>query len=119
MMAQGSEEGSARGLGWVGGYVKKFDERRFSVATHLPHMGWNDVSQKREHPLFAGLENPRFYFLHSYYFAQSENSDILGTTDYGGEFTSVVGRDNIVGVQFHPEKSHDWGVKLLSNFATN
>jgi len=117
MMAQGSEEGVAPGLGWIPGYVRRFEESRLAGATRLPHMGWNDVLPRHDHPLWAGLESPRFYFLHSYFFAQTEDSDIFGTTDYGGNFTSVVGRKNILGVQFHPEKSHNWGVNLLNNFA--
>lgn len=118
MMAQGSEEGVAPGLGWIPGYVRRFEESRLVGATRLPHMGWNDVMPTREHPVWAGLESPRFYFLHSYYFAQAEDPDIFGKTDYGGEFAAVIGRGNILGVQFHPEKSHDWGVNLLNNFAS-
>jgi imidazole glycerol-phosphate synthase subunit HisH len=68
-------------------------------------------------PLFDGLSLPHFYFLHSYYFACDNDADVLATADYGGKFAAVVGRANIYGVQFHPEKSHQWGVQLLKNFA--
>jgi glutamine amidotransferase len=117
MMAKGSEEGVAEGLGWIPGHVRRFEESRLVGATRLPHMGWNDVLPTHAHPLWARLDRPRFYFLHSYYFAQADDADIFGTTDYGGAFASVVGRGNILGVQFHPEKSHNWGVNLLHNFA--
>jgi len=117
MMAKGSEEGVLPGLGWIDAKVKRFDVAAFSGKTHLPHMGWNDVVPVRVNPLFAGIAAPRFYFLHSYYFVPGEISQTLATTDYGGEFTSAMSCGNIFGVQFHPEKSHEWGVQLLKNFA--
>ena len=117
MMANRSEEGVSEGLGWIDANVKRFDVTRFAQVTHLPHMGWNDVTPVKENPLFAGLENDaRFYFLHSYYFAHKEEY-VLAQTDYSSLFTSAVHRGNIYGVQFHPEKSHHWGVRLLKNFA--
>jgi len=118
MLAYRSEEGRSEGLGWIGGEVKKFDISKFSQATHLPHMGWNDVQSSAGVGLFEGLDSAaRFYFLHSYYFSPSKQENVLAVTDYGETFVSAVGSENIYGVQFHPEKSHQWGVRLLKNFA--
>lgn len=118
MLADSSEEGLLPGLGWVPGAVMRFDERRCVGPTHLPHMGWNDVAPRSANCLFRGLEEgARFYFLHSYYFVPSEQSSTLSVTDYAGSYTSSVRIGNVYGVQFHPEKSHQWGVRLLKNFA--
>ncbi len=116
MMARRSEEGNLPGLGWFDAEVRRFDVTGFRTKTRLPHMGWNDV-KPIVHKLFGGLETSRFYFLHSYYFAVADSSQTLAITDYNGSFTSAVWRGNIFGVQFHPEKSHQWGVRLLKNFA--
>ncbi len=116
MMARRSDEGVLPGLGWLDAEVKRFDESRFRQKTHLPHMGWNDVAPA-VHDFFKGLESPRFYFLHSYYFAPDDPAQTLATTDYNGLFTSVACSGHIFGVQFHPEKSHWWGEQLLRNFA--
>jgi imidazole glycerol-phosphate synthase subunit HisH len=118
MLAKRSEEGTRPGLGWIDGEVVRFDVTRFSDPTHLPHMGWNDVSPRQNGGLLAGLESEaRFYFLHSYYFAPASTANVLATTDYHGQFTSAVRSASIHGVQFHPEKSHAWGIRLLKNFA--
>ncbi len=118
MLARKSDEGLLPGLGWLDGVVNKFDESKIKFDTHLPHMGWNDVEVNRNHPLFINFpENPKFYFLHSYYFECIDSSNIIGETYYGGKFTCAVARDSIFGVQFHPEKSHNYGVKLLENFS--
>lgn len=118
MMAKRSDEGASDGLGWVNADVRRFDPALRNADIHLPHMGWNDVAPRAGDPLFAGLEtDARFYFLHSYYFAPREAEDILAQTDYGGSFACAVRRDNVLGVQFHPEKSHQWGIQLLKNFA--
>jgi len=117
MMAHSSEEGVLPGLGWMDAHVKRFDTAHLPQKTHLPHMGWNDVMPAVESPLLAGLSAPRFYFLHSYYFAPGQPSQTLATTHYGIDFTSAASDRHIFGVQFHPEKSHDWGVQLLINFA--
>lgn len=116
MMAKFSEEGQLAGLGWIQGEVKRFDTRLFSTKTTLPHMGWNDV-QPKLHPLFTGITNSRFYFLHSYFFSPESPDEILAETYYGKLFPASVGNKNIFGVQFHPEKSHHWGEQLLKNFA--
>lgn len=118
MMAQRSAEGSAEGLGWFDAEVKLFDESKFVDRALLPQIGWNDVKPNSGGGLFRGLEvGARFYFLHSYYFAPRQPEDVLATTDYGGRFASAVRHNNIYGVQFHPEKSHQWGIQLLKNFA--
>lgn len=114
MLATSSEEGKLPGLGWIDGEVRRFDGRTLA----LPHMGWNDVRPLRSGGLFAGLEqDARFYFLHSYYFECSHAADAFAVADYGGHFSCVVQRENIYGVQFHPEKSHHWGTQLLKNFS--
>lgn len=118
MLASSSEEGSLPGLGWVEGKVKKFDTALLPHSTHLPHMGWNDVEPVRNIPLFRELDkDARFYFLHSFYFECTRSQDILATAQYGASFTCAVNRENIYGVQFHPEKSHYFGAQLLKNFA--
>lgn len=118
MMARNSDEGGAAGLGWFDAGVRLFDDSKFTTRTHLPHMGWNDVAPVRGDGLFRELEQgARFYFLHSYYFAPNDTADVLGTTVYGERYACAVQRGNIHGVQFHPEKSHGWGIRLLQNFA--
>jgi glutamine amidotransferase len=118
MLASRSEEGRLGGLGWIEGEVRKFDVAHFTQHTHLPHMGWNDVLPRENAGLFSGLDTQaRFYFLHSYYFAPRWDEAVLATTDYQGPFASGVRATNVMGVQFHPEKSHEWGIRLLKNFA--
>lgn len=118
LLAHSSEEGSAPGLGWIDGEVKRFDRATFGATTRLPHMGWNTIEPARLDPLFDGVDLEKgFYFLHSYYFECRAGDDVLATTDYGARFTSAVRRNNVCGVQFHPEKSHQNGVRLLRNFA--
>lgn len=118
MMAAHSAEGVLPGLNWIDGEVRRFDESSFTATTHLPHMGWNEVSPRRRNDLFEGIESgSRFYFLHSYYFVPRNDEDILSTTDYNGSYASTVNRLQIFGAQFHPEKSHQSGVRLLRNFA--
>ena len=118
MMANRSDEGVLDGLGWIAADVKKFEHERFTQKTHLPHMGWNDVLPRDSKNLFRNLElGARFYFLHSYYFVPHSQEHVLATTDYNGSYASSVRRGNVFGVQFHPEKSHQWGIQLLKNFA--
>jgi len=119
ILATDSEEGHLSGLSWIKGAVRKLkgtDEHKKPL--HLPHMGWNDVEPVKSSPLFAGLEtDARFYFLHSYHFICASREFVLSETDYGSRFVSAVHSRNIFGVQFHPEKSHQYGTRLLQNFA--
>lgn len=118
MMAQRSDEGKLPGLGWIAGEVRRFNEAAFTQKTRLPHMGWNDVAPFDGKGLFQELtDNARFYFLHSYYFVPRNPEHVLATTDYNGRYASAVRSGNVLGVQFHPEKSHAWGIQLLKNFA--
>jgi glutamine amidotransferase len=118
ILSDGSEEGDLQGLGWIKGYVKKFDILKVREKPFIPHMGWNNVDPKIQHDLFNNVENELgFYFVHSYYFEVLNDNNILATTDYGDKFTSAVFNENIYGVQFHPEKSHSNGIQLLSNFS--
>ncbi len=118
IMANNSEEGKLNGLGWFDASVKKFDPNKIDFHTKLPHMGWNDVNPIGNNMIFKGLEkNSIFYFLHSYYFDCKNKSQIISTSKYGIKFTSSVQNDNIYGIQFHPEKSHSYGEKLLHNFS--
>jgi glutamine amidotransferase len=119
MMAARSDEGVLDGLHWIDGEVRRFDEASFTAKTRLPHMGWNDVVPRVSDGLFEGLAfQARFYFLHSYYFVPDRSDDVLAETDYNGRFAASVCHGNVWGVQFHPEKSHSWGIRLLQNFAS-
>ncbi|MES2354552.1 MAG: imidazole glycerol phosphate synthase subunit HisH [Pseudomonadota bacterium] len=118
MLFERSEEGNVPGLGVLSGEVVRFNMDEFK-GQHLkvPHMGWNEVRQTKRHPLWAGIEDgERFYFVHSYYVQTNNQKLTVGETAYPNAFTSCVARDNIFAAQFHPEKSHVSGLKLLSNF---
>ena len=118
MMGKRSDEGKLDGLKWIDAEILKFDERFIKQRTKLPHMGWNDVSPIEDHPLFIGLEKEAiFYFLHSFYFKCNDSNDSIANSEYGISFSSAVNHNNIYGIQFHPEKSHQYGEKLLHNFA--
>lgn len=118
ILASASNEGRLPGLGWVPGKVRSFRANAQSASLPLPHMGWNDIQPKPGSPLFAGLESDaRFYFLHSYYFECDEESHVAAVASYGFDFSCAVSAGNVYGVQFHPEKSHNFGTKLLKNFA--
>lgn len=118
VMGFGSDEGDLPGLGWIQGTVKKFDETKISLKPKLPHMGWNTVNDIQNHNLFKGIDHDfGFYFVHSFYFECEKKENILSTTNYGGEFTSAIYSDHIIGVQFHPEKSHGNGIMIFKNFA--
>lgn len=120
LMASASTEGSLLGLGWVEGRVKHFSEIAPDGVDSLkvPHIGWNFIQRTRAHPVLEGLEEPaRFYFVHSYCL-DSDPADTLARSHYAGiAFTAMVARANIIGAQFHPEKSHRFGMRLLRNFA--
>lgn len=118
LLADSSEEGSRPGLGLVPGRVRKLDPTRLRHRTALPHLGWNSVSPTLPSPLFEGLErDASFYFLHSYYFSCARDEHVLAEAEYGQRFACAVRQGQVFGVQFHPEKSHDCGVRLLRNFA--
>ena len=118
MLGNRSEEGTLPGLGWIPGEVKKFDKNLIQGKPKLPHLGWNSISIVKECPLFKGIdEETGFYFVHSFYFKCKDAENVLTTTDYGITFHSAIAKGNVYGVQFHPEKSHDNGIRLLSNFA--
>lgn len=118
LLAERSEEGAMRGLGWIPGEVMRFEKTRFGGNVRLPHMGWNNVEPKLSDSLFRDVDIQNgFYFLHSYYFRCADDCDELAYTDYGGRYASAIKRGNVYGVQFHPEKSHSAGVALLKNFA--
>ncbi len=118
MMGNKSDEGGLDGLKWIDASIRKFDEATIQQRTKLPHMGWNDVTPINGNPLFEGLENDAiFYFLHSYYFECNRTEDSIAISDYGVKFTSAAQHNNVYGIQFHPEKSHHYGEKLLHNFA--
>jgi glutamine amidotransferase len=118
MMGNRSDEGKLEGLKWIDSEILKFDENLIKHRTKLPHMGWNEVYPINNHPLFKELEKDAiFYFLHSFYFKCNNPSDSIAFSEYGISFSSAVNRGNIYGIQFHPEKSHQYGEKLLQNFA--
>jgi len=117
LLAKDSEEGELQGLGWIAGRVTKLETDADAGGPRIPQMGWNTLSVQRSSPLLAGLaDDARFYFAHSYRIECADPGDALATTTYGCEFTSVVQRENVYGTQFHPEKSHRHGMKVLSNF---
>jgi glutamine amidotransferase len=118
MMGNRSDEGKLEGLKWIDSEILKFDQNLIQQRTKLPHMGWNDVAPINNHPLFIGLEKEAiFYFLHSFYFKCKNETESIAVSNYGISFSSAVHRENIYGIQFHPEKSHQYGEKLLHNFA--
>ncbi|EDY85785.1 imidazole glycerol phosphate synthase, glutamine amidotransferase subunit [gamma proteobacterium HTCC5015] len=104
-------------LDWIEGEVRPFAQFINDPQLKIPHMGWNGVNQQRSHPLWSGIDDgSRFYFVHSYFVDCARAEDRLGTTEYGVDFTSALGRDNLFAVQCHPEKSADNGLQLLKNF---
>src|SRR6185503_14119795 len=118
MMCERSEEGALPGLGWLDAEVVRFQADGSSTqGIRLPHMGWNDVLPESRECLFDGLDDVRCYFLHSYYVRPRDPAITLARTEYDGVFTCAVRSANVFATQFHPEKSHDWGVAVLRNFA--
>jgi glutamine amidotransferase len=118
ILGHASDEGQLPGLGWIEGRVHKLATNDSHTKLQLPHMGWNDVHAVPGNRLFDQLESEaQFYFLHSYYLQCNKADEVLATSSYGIVFSSAVNSGNIYGVQFHPEKSHHYGTRLLKNFA--
>ncbi|MGB4101368.1 MAG: imidazole glycerol phosphate synthase subunit HisH [Alphaproteobacteria bacterium] len=116
MLGHGSAEGREAGLGWIDATARKFDP---AAGIRVPHMGWNYVAARPDSPLFVGMAaRPRFYFAHSYYVTCADPTDAAATADYGGVFAAALTRGNIHAAQFHPEKSHSFGMALFRNFLT-
>lgn len=115
MAERGREFETTGGLGWLAGEVVALEPA--DPTLKIPHMGWNELSPLRTHPLLAGLDaGAHAYFVHSYHFNLSNEADLVALTDYGGPITAVVGQDNLAGTQFHPEKSQTAGLRLIGNF---
>jgi glutamine amidotransferase len=120
LFVRGSEEGNLPGLGWVDGEVVRFKSETLGGRLKVPHMSWNFIDIAKESKLLSGMyDRPRFYFVHSYHVQLDSREDLLARTSYGYAFDSALEKDNIVGVQFHPEKSHKFGMKLLKSFVEN
>jgi glutamine amidotransferase len=116
MLFEKSEEGLEKGLAWLPGEVVKFDKARMPPSYKIPHMSWTDIAIQNKATLFENIEEPRFYMVHSYY-VQCREELVAAKAEYGYRFITSVEKDNIFGTQFHPEKSHRFGMKLLKNFA--
>jgi glutamine amidotransferase len=116
LLSKGSQEGALHGLGWINAETVRFNFID-TIEYKIPHMGWNFVRQHKESKLFTDMyQEARFYFVHSFFFRANEPADILTSTTYEIEFTSAIEKGNVLGVQFHPEKSHKFGMRLLKNF---
>jgi glutamine amidotransferase len=118
MAERGREYVVTQGLGWIAGEVDRIAPA--DPALKIPHMGWNTLDARRPHPLLDGIAvgpgGLHAYFVHSYHLRPAQRSDLVAEADYGGPLTAVVGRDNVVGTQFHPEKSQRLGLRLIANF---
>ena len=119
MLGNKSEEGIEKGLGWINMDIIKFDPSKMEATDKIPHMSWSEiVINKQDSKLIVGLSNQsRFYFVHSYHMKPNDENNTLTTSFYGYDFVSAVEKENIYGVQFHPEKSHKYGMKVLENFS--
>lgn len=117
LLSNNSEEGTLPGLGLIPGSVRRFKFDAEQAHLKIPHMGWNRAEPLREHSICKGLENDaRFYFVHSYFYECEKPEHVLFKSTYGSDFASGIQRENVMGVQFHPEKSHRYGMQLLKNF---
>lgn len=118
LFAKESDEGVSKGLGWIDSRVTRFSFDNAENMLKIPHMGWNTIKLKDKCKLFAGMEETenRFYFVHSYHMASGSDQYTVATSNYGYDFPAVVQKENIFGVQFHPEKSHLFGIRLYKNF---
>lgn len=118
LLADGSDEGELPGLGWIPGRVRRIDESRIDAAPKLPHMGWNNITVRPGASLFADIDAARgFYFLHSYYLDALDPDQVSARVSYGADLPCAVERNNVFGMQFHPEKSHANGMRVFANFA--
>jgi imidazole glycerol-phosphate synthase subunit HisH len=118
MLARHSEEGDVDGLGWIAGRTVRLRGETPATRLRVPHMGWNQVKVRKASTLFDGVsEDARFYFVHSYHVVCDDPEDVLATVQYGAQLTAAVARGNVMGTQFHPEKSHKFGMAVLKNFA--
>jgi len=112
-----SEEGEVKGLGWIEATTRRFEKSRMFVSCRIPHVGWNGIKAVGENGLLDGVaDGQEFYFTHSYHVCCDNAANVVATTNYGYDFVSIVRRENIVGVQFHPEKSHEEGMIIVKNF---
>jgi len=119
LMTERSEEGASDGLGWVPGETVRLRDPGADSRLRIPHMGWNEVRILRECPLAEGLpSDSRFYFVHSYHVVCRDAADVVATTEYGGTSCAMLQKGRIFGTQFHPEKSHRFGMTVLRNFAS-
>ncbi len=115
MAERGREFETTEGFGWIGGEVVAIEPR--DSALKIPHMGWNELEPRAAHPLLVGLgAGSHAYFVHSYHFRLAVPADLIAVTNYGGPLAAIIGRDNIAGTQFHPEKSQETGLRLIGNF---
>jgi len=118
LMTKGSEEGTEAGLGWIDAQTVRFKFGPENAQLKVPHMGWNTLDIQRQHPLVSDLgTESRFYFVHSYHIICADAVDVVAYTDYGYPLAAVISKGNIMGAQFHPEKSHKYGMQMLRNFA--
>ena len=119
LLTSHSEEGDVDGLNFIPAQTKKFDLKDYPQL-RVPHMGWTDVKVKSDSKLFSGMtEIPRYYFVHSYYVSCASDTNSIGKCNYGIEFDCAIANENIMGVQFHPEKSHKFGMRIFENFIRN
>lgn len=120
LLTNGSEEGKEPGLGWIDAQTVRFDSNKLPKTLKIPNMGWTDVTYKTNVPLFDNMPiDSRFYFVHTFHMVCNQPEDIAVTATYGYEFTAGIIKDNIMGMQFHPEKSHKYGMQFLRNFIEN
>ena len=120
LFAKSSEEGKLPGLSWIDADVKRFEFSNLNKNLKVPHMGWNLVKSVTNHFLFEEVAIPmRFYFAHSFHYICHDESNIIATSHYGYDFACSIAKNNIFGVQFHPEKSHKYGMQVLKNFVAD
>lgn len=118
LMTRKSEEGVEAGLGWIDAETVRFKFGQENAHLKVPHMGWNTLDIQRQHPLVSDLgPESRFYFVHSYHVVCEDDADVVAYTDYGYPLAAVINKGNVMGAQFHPEKSHKFGMQLLKSFA--